>query len=167
MARTLVKAWRWVAVFAAVSAAPLSVAAAAQGAPLVVTMRGSSNEEVTKPLAREIRRGLVDVLGPLRSSRAWRAAVRTMGLSPSDSLEVEDMAKAARAVGAEHLLDMTVYRQKQLWVLQVRLIRVADARVLRRPRYPYASMNVTGQRWHAKQIIDLVVKTLAQEARGG
>lgn len=136
-------------------------------APLVVTMRGSPTP-ANKPLARTVRRSLAEKLGPLRSSKAWRAAVRRAGLSPRDPLEVEQLAAGARAVGARYLLDMSVYRYQSQWVLEVRLIRAADARVLRRPRYPFKSMGPAALDWHVKQIVGVTLRTLAQyAARGG
>ena len=151
------------AIVALIGSIPLRAEANA-GVPLVVTMRGTKTG-VSRPLASQIRRRMVDALGPLRSSRAWRAALHTAGLSPSDELPIADITRAAQSVGADHLLDLSVYRKQESWVLMARLIRVADGRVLRRQLYPYKSMNAAGMRWHAKQIVAMTAETLASESQ--
>ena len=143
---------------ATVQAAPL------KRAPLVVTTRGSSNA-VTKPLSRDIRRQLVEALGPLTSSRALHRVAVRMAPSAGDRAQPGTLARAARSVGARHLLDLNTYRAQGQWMLQVRLIRASDGRVLRKPRYPYKSMSDVARGWHVKQIVAMTLETLGKKPR--
>ena len=134
-------------------------AAAGEKTALVVTTRGVSNI-TTKLVARRIRRRFVEEMGPLRSSRALQKVLSDMGLAPDALSDPGHFAQAARTIGARHVLDLNVYRTDSQWVLQARLIRASDGRVLRKPRYPFTSMGPSSQRWHAKHIVRMTLQTL-------
>ncbi len=97
-------------------------------AGLLVTVRGDRTPTVRKA-GRHIRRQLANVLGPLRSSSAWRRALAKLG-ARAEHHDTSNIARAARVVGARHVLDLRATKQATGTNLIIRLIRAVDGQIL-------------------------------------
>ena len=145
--------------------APLGGVAFAQSggdAALVVTFRGARNDTTTA-LKRLVRRRLADEVGPLRSSRDWSRKLRALGLTGRQSHRAVNMARAARLIGAAHVLDIKAFQQDGRPTMKVRLIRARDGLIRMRRHIPYRPDGAP-----AAQLTDRVVElTLLSLARDG
>ena len=125
---------------------------------LLVTVRGDRTRTV-REAGRQIRRQLADVLGPLRSSGAWRRALAKLG-AQAERHDTSNIAQAARMVGARHVLDLRAAEQSTGTSLVIRLIRAVDGQILIYDTLPVpkgAGVDV------ANHIVRVTVDALARE----
>lgn len=99
---------------------------------VVVSLRGQS--DVKRSLGRRVRRTLADDIGPLKSSRKWQRSLAKLGLSGSAKNRAVNIARAARMVRADYVLDLKMMRQDERQGVKVRVIRAQDGLILVRRR---------------------------------
>ena len=101
-----------------------------KGLKVVIPEAKGQNSWGRALLVKSLRRAMTDAIGPLILSRDLEQAQKKLKLKGSKAVEPDGLAKAAREVGAQYILQVIITKKGWLFTARAMLVKVDDAEVL-------------------------------------